>query len=227
MGLKNPVNEIIQWGENEKYKVIGVVKDMVTQSPYEAAKQTIFFINYKRINLVNIKIKPSASPVQALAGIESVFKKYDPENPFQYKFADQEYAKKFSDEERTGKLATFFAVLAVLISGLGLFGLASFVAEQRTKEIGIRKVLGASVANLWQLLSKEFLVLVIIACLIAAPLSWYFMNDWLQKYQYRTEISWWIFAAAGAGALSVTLLTVSYQAIKAALLDPVKSLKSD
>ncbi|MCF0063743.1 ABC transporter permease [Dyadobacter chenwenxiniae] len=227
MGLKNPVGEMIQWGDNEKYKVIGVVKDLVTQSPYEPAKQTIFFLNYKRLNTVNIKIKPSASASTAVAGIQSVFKKYDPENLFQYAFADQEYARKFSDEERIAKLTTLFAVLAVLISCLGLFGLASFVAEQRTKEIGIRKVLGASIAGLWVLLSREFLLLVLISCLIAGPLAWYFMNGWLEKYTYRTEISWWIFAVSVLGAVLVTLVTVSFQAIRAALLNPVTSLRSE
>jgi putative ABC transport system permease protein len=227
MGLKDPVGEMIQWGDNGKYKVIGVVKDLVTQSPYEPARQTIFFLNYVRVSLISMKIKPTASASAAVAKIGSVFKKYDPENLFQYTFADQEYNRKFSDEERIATLTTFFAVLAVFISCLGLFGLASFVAEQRTKEIGIRKVLGASVVNLWQLLSREFLVLVIVSCIISGPVAWYFMSDWLQRYTYRTEISWWIFAAAGAGALVITLLTVSFQAIKAALLNPVKSLRSD
>lgn len=227
MGLKDPVGEIIQWGENGKYKVIGVVKDLVTQSPYEPAKQTIFFLNYKRLNTVNIKIKPSTSASVAIAAIASVFKKYDPENLFQYSFADQDYARKFSDEERIARLTTLFAVLAVLISCLGLFGLASFVAEQRTKEIGIRKVLGASVAGLWVLLSREFLLLVLISCLIAGPLAWYLMNGWLEKYTYRTDISWWIFAVSVLGAVLVTLLTVSFQAVRAALLNPVKSLRSE
>jgi putative ABC transport system permease protein len=227
MGLKDPVGKIIQWGKNGGYRVIGVVKDLVTQSPYEPAKQTIFFINYKRISLVNMRIKPSASTSQALAQIQAVFKKYDPENLFQYSFEDQQYAKKFSDEERIAKLTTFFAVLAILISCLGLFGLASFVAEQRTKEIGIRKVLGASVAGLWRLLSKDFVILVIVSCFISAPIAWYLMTGWLEKYTYRTEISWWIFAASAAGALIVTLLTISFQAIRAALLNPVKSLRSE
>ncbi|SKC16731.1 ABC transporter permease [Dyadobacter psychrophilus] len=227
MGLKDPINETIHWGDNEQYKVIGVVKDMVTQSPYEPAKQTIFFINYKRVSLVNMKLKPAVSASEALAKIERVFKKFDPENPFQYTFMNDEYARKFNDEERTGKLVTFFAVLAIFISCLGLFGLASFTAEQRTKEIGIRKVLGASVANLWQMLSQDFVLLITISCLVAGPISFYFMTSWLQKFTYRTEISWWIFALAAAGALTLTLFTVSYQAIKAALMDPVKSLKSD
>jgi len=159
--------------------------------------------------------------------IEAVLKQLVPTASFNYKFVDQEYGHKFAQEERIGKLATVFAVLAILISCLGLFGLVSFVAEQRTKEIGIRKILGATVANLWQMLSKDFVVLVLISCFIAGPIAWYFMNQWLQKYNYHTEISWWIFASSGAGALIITLLTVSFQAIKAALMDPVKSLRSE
>ena len=138
-----------------------------------------------------------------------------------------EYAKKFSNEERIGNLARFFAILAIFISCLGLFGLSSFVAEQRTKEIGVRKVLGATVFNLWKMLSKDFVALVIVSCLIAIPIAWYFLNRWLQNYNYRTQISWWIFAAAGAGALVITLLTVSFQAIKAAIANPVEALRSE
>ena len=226
MGLKNPINEIIQW-DNEKYKVIGVVKNLITQSPYEPVKQTIFFISYKRLSLVTLKINPAKSASEALAKIEAVYKKYDPDNPLDYKFADEEYAKKFGEEERIGKLASFFSILAIFISCLGLFGLASFVMEQRTKEIGIRKVMGASMANLWQLLSRDFVVLVVISLLIAGPMAWYFMQLWIQKYTYRTELSWWIFAASGAGALLITLLTVSFQSVKAALMNPVKSLRSE
>ena len=134
---------------------------------------------------------------------------------------------KFANEERIGKLASCFAGLAIFISCLGLFGMASFMAEQRVKEIGVRKVLGATVFNLWQLLSKDFVVLVIIALLIASPTAYYFMKNWLQGYQYHTEINAWIFAAAAAGAMAITLLTVSYQGIKAALANPVKSLRSE
>ncbi|GAB3954365.1 ABC transporter permease [Spirosoma harenae] len=226
MGLKNPIGEVIKWGD-EPFKVIGVVKNLVTQSPYEPVKQTIFFINYKRISLVNFKIKPTKSASEALAKVEAIYKKYDPDNEFDYKFADQEYAKKFGEEERIGKLASFFAGLAIFISCLGLFGLASFVMEQRTKEIGIRKVMGASIANLWQLLSKDFVLLVVISLFIAFPLTWYFMQGWIQQYTYHTDISWWVFAASGAGALLITLLTVSFQSVKAALVNPVKSLRSE
>ena len=167
------------------------------------------------------------STSDALDKVAKVFKKYNPEAPFEYSFVDEVYGRKFSDEERIGKLAAFFALLAVLISCLGLFGLASFIAEQRTKEIGIRKVLGASVAGLWQMLSKDFALLVLIACFIAVPISYYFLNNWLQHYEYRTELSWWIFAVAALGSIVIALLTVSYQAIKAALINPVKSLKTE
>jgi ABC-type antimicrobial peptide transport system permease subunit len=156
-----------------------------------------------------------------------VFKKFNPGGPFEYKFTDEQYAEKFANEERIGNLAMFFAILAVFISCLGLFGLASFVAEQRTKEIGVRKVLGASVFNLWRMLSRDFFTLVIISCLIAIPIAWYFLHQWLQEYEYRTPVSWWIFVAAAAGALTITILTVSFQAIKAALANPIRSLRTE
>ena len=226
MGLENPVGEIIRW-QDKNFRIIGVVKNMLTQSPYEPVKQSIFFLQNSRTRLLTFKLNPMLPTADALAKIESVYKRYDAENPFEYTFADEQYARKFGDEERIGKLATFFAFLAIFISCLGLFGLASFMAEQRTKEIGIRKVLGASVLNLWSLLSKDFVVLVVIAFFIATPIAYYFLNNWLQKYEYRTEMSWWIFAVSGAGALVITLLTVSFQSIKAALMNPVKSLRSE
>ena len=227
MGLENPVGETMKWGNNGIYTIIGVVKNMITQSPYADIRQMIFFLDYKRSNFTTIKINPGVGTGEAMAKIETIFKKYDPVNPFEYQFMDHQYAQKFGEEERIGKLAGFFAILAILISCLGMFGMASFVAEQRTKEIGIRKVLGASVANLWRLLSKDFVILVLIACLIAIPIAWYFLHGWLQNYTYRTEISGWVFAAAGLGALLLTLLTVSFQAIKAAAANPVDSLRSE
>ena len=156
-----------------------------------------------------------------------MFNKYSSASPFSPEFVDVEYARKFSNEERIGKLASFFALLAIFISCLGISGLASFVAEQRTKEIGVRKVMGASVLNLWGMLSKDFLRLVIFSLLVAMPTAWYLMSNWLMNYEYRSTIAWWIFAAAGTGALVITLLTVSYQSIKAALANPVKSLRSE
>jgi putative ABC transport system permease protein len=197
------------------------------ESPYEPIRPTIFHLNPYWTRLITVRIKPGIVMQDGLARIEPVFKKYNPGSPFVYKFTDEEYARKFNDEKRTGDLTTIFAVLAIFISCLGLFGLASFVAEQRTKEIGIRKVLGASVFTVWKLLSKDFISLVLIACVIAIPLAWYFLHEWLQKYQYRTSISWWIFAAAVAGALLVTLITVTYQTIRAAIIKPVNSLKAE
>jgi putative ABC transport system permease protein len=230
MGLKNPVGQVIREPTKDgvlNYKIIGVIKDMVMESPYEPAKQTLFYIANFPSNFITFKLNPTVSASEAVNKIGAVFQKYDPASPFNYKFADLEYARKFAAEERIGQLASFFAVLAIFISCLGLFGLASFVAEQRTKEIGVRKVLGASVFNLWRLLSKDFVILVIIAFGIATPTAYYFLHNWLQKYEYRTEISWWIFAVSGAGALAITLLTVSFQSIKAALMNPVKSLRSE
>ncbi len=226
MGLKDPVGKTIRWNGNP-YQVVGVIKDMVMDSPFEPVYQTVFVINYNWSSVINIKLNPGLSANEALARVETVFKKFNPGSPFDYKFTDQQYAMKFATEDRIGKLATFFSVLAILISCLGLFGLASFVAEQRIKEIGIRKVLGATVFSLWSLLSKEFVLFVLASLVIAVPVSYYFMNDWLQKYTYRTEISWWIFTMTGIGAILITLLTVSYQAIKAALMNPVKTLKSE
>ncbi|MBA4850860.1 ABC transporter permease [Emticicia sp. BO119] len=220
------VDKIITWN-GRKYHVVGVIKDMVMQSPYAPILPTVFLLDYEWANVITIKLKPSLSANEAISKVEAVFKKHNPGSPFDYKFIDQEFGQKFAAEERIGKLASFFAALAIFISCLGLFGLASFVAEQRTKEIGIRKVLGATVTNLWTLLSRDFVLLVIISCLIAIPIAYYFLNDWLQKYEYRTGISWWIFAVSGGGALAVTLLTVSFQAIKAALMNPIKSLKSE
>lgn len=232
MGFKNPIGEVMKWGKNGEWKIIGVARDMVTQSPYSAVKPMIFFLKssrlgFIRLNLVNMKLNPSVSATVALERIEPIFKKYDPANAFEYKFADQEFGKKFSNEKRIGNLALVFTTLAIFISCLGLFGLASFVAEQRTKEIGIRKVMGASVAQLWRLLSKDFVTLVVISCVVAIPLSFYFMNDWLTQYQYRVTITWQIFAIASAGAMSITVLTISFQSIKAAMMSPVKSLRSE
>jgi predicted permease len=234
MGLQNPVGETVGWkfwnsDTTHYYTVLGVIKDMVMESPYDPVKPTLFFIKSLNgsVSWINIKIAPGVSTSYALGKIEHVFKQLIPSAPFEYKFADEEYAHKFAAEEHIGKLAAFFGILAVVISCLGLFGLASFVAEQRTREIGIRKVLGASVFNVWRLLSKEFALLVVISCAVAIPLAWYFMQQWVQGYSYRAPIAWWIFATAAAGALIITLFTVSLQSIKAALANPVNSLKAE
>ena len=226
IGFKEPIGSILEWND-EPYRVIGVVEDLLVQSPYQPVRPSLFHIETGQANLAILKINPERSPKDALGKIAAVFAKNDPASVFNFQFVDEEYAQKFGDEVRTGKLATFFAILAVFISCLGLFGLASFVAEQRTKEIGVRKVLGATILNVWGLLSREFIALVLISCLLAIPLSYYYLHAWLQKYEYRTEISWWIFAVSVLGALAITVLTVSYQSIRAGMINPVKSLRSE
>ena len=200
---------------------------MIVGSPYQATRQRIYLPLGWPGNVVSLRLSPERSAHEALATIQSIFKQHVPGMPFDYYFADEQFAKKFNNEVRVGKLASVFATLAILISCLGLFGLASFVAEQRTKEIGIRKIVGASVYNLWGMLSKDFVVLVLISCAIAIPLSYYYLNDWLQQYEYRTKISWWIVGATVVGTLLITLMTVSVQAIKAAMMNPAKSLRSE
>jgi ABC-type antimicrobial peptide transport system permease subunit len=230
MAFKNPVGQFVKTaGGTKTFQIVGVIKDMIMGSPYEPEKRGIFFLDgkYQTAGQIEIKIKPTVSASAALPKIEAVFKSIVPSAMFDYKFVDEEYAKKFSQEQRIGKLSAFFAVLAIFISCLGLFGLASFVAEQRTKEIGVRKVIGASVFNIWNLLSKEFISLVIISLLIASPVAYFCMNNWVRKYTIHTNIPWWIFLAAGLGAIIITLLTVSFQAIKAAVGNPVKSLRTE
>jgi putative ABC transport system permease protein len=230
MGIRNPVGLTIKAGTDEHaryFKVIGVIKNMVMESPYAPVKQTLYFMDVENVNWMELRLNPNKSASESVSKIEAVFKKYIPSAPFDYKFVDNEFAAKFAAESRIGKLSTVFAALAIFISCLGLFGLASFVAEQRTKEIGVRKVLGASVFNVWKMLSKDFVILVLISLAVVTPTAYYFMHNWLLNYQYRTGISWWIFAASGIGALVITLLTVSYQSIKAALANPVHSLRSE
>ena len=219
----NAEDGAIRWSKN----IIGVVKDMVMESPYEPIRPTIFYFRSQSAELMNVRIDPAVSAVDALPRIESVVKSIVPSALFTYKFVDDEYAAKFSQEERVGTLAGIFSVLAIFISCLGLFGLASYVAERRTKEIGIRKVMGASVTTLWRMLSRDFVVLVIISCLVAIPVAWYFMKMWLSRFEYRTEVSWWVFAITCLLSVVVTLLTVSYQSIRAARMNPVKSLRSE
>lgn len=231
MKLDNPVGKTVRWtnrawGVDQDFQVVGVIEDMLMNSPFEPVKPAIYLTyGYERVLL--LRIAPGVAAAEALPKIERVFTKVIPDIPFDYRFVDTEFAAKFANEERIGKLAAVFASLAIFISCLGLFGLASFVAEQRTKEIGIRKVLGASIPNLWRMLSQQFVILVLIACAIAIPLSYSLLSNGLKDYEYHTDISVWAFAGAGIGALVITLLTVSFQAVKAALMNPVKSLRSE
>ncbi len=223
---KDIVGQTIQFND-KNFTVIGVIKDMIMESPYTPVKPTIFFYNPEWANVITVALKKDIPVKTALARIETVFKKYDPAAPFSYTFNDEDYAHKFAAEQRIGSLATFFTILAIFISCLGLFGLASFVAEQRKKEIGVRKVLGASIYNLWHMLSKEFAWLILISCAIAIPVAWYFLHGWLQQYEYRTPMSIWVFILSGLSAFLISLLTISFQAIKAAMTNPVKSLRTE
>lgn len=226
MNIKNPVGQQVTWF-GTSYTIIGVVDNMIMESPYQEIRPIIYNLLTSQGDLVMAKLNPDASAKESLKKIEDAFKKYNPTHPFEYKFVDEDYGQKFGNEERTGKLVSVLSALAIFISCLGLFGLASFVAEQRTKEIGVRKVMGASVFALWKMLSKDFMMLVVLAILIASPVAYYFVDNWLLKFQYHTDISWWVFALSGTGALVITLLTVSYQAIKAAVANPVKSLRTE
>ena len=226
IGFKDPIGKTLKWN-GENFTVIGVVKDIVVQSPYTPVRPAMWHLSEGTENVFIIKLNPNKNAQESLSKVEEVFKKFDPTSPFDSDFVDERFARKFGNEKRIGTLAAFFAVLAVFISCLGLFGLASFVAEQRTKEIGIRKVMGASVSNLWQMLSKDFVILVIISSVIAVTISYFFCVWWLKGYEYRTTISWWIFAGSTAGALVITLITVSFQAIKAAMMSPINSLRSE
>lgn len=227
MGITDPIGKVMTWNGNGDFTVIGVVKDLVTQSPYSPVRPMIFILSRRFVSQVNFKISPGANPGEAIARVEPIFRKYDPLNEFTYEFADTKYGRKFDAERRIGKLALVMTVFAVIISCLGLFGLASYIAERRTREIGIRKVLGASVSNLWVMLSKDFVLLVVIGSCVAVPLSFWLMNDWLAQFAYRTSVSWSLFVVAIAGAILTTLTTVSYQTIKASVAKPVNSLRTE
>lgn len=220
------IGKKIKLGEKER-EIIGVIKDQIRWTPFSKQSPHIYLLSYAEKGFFTIRLDSNAGVRSALDKIESVISKYDPAVPFEYKFLDDDYARLFDNEERTGKLASVFATLAVFISCLGIFGLASFTASQRTKEIGIRKVLGATIFNVWKMLSRDFIWLVVLSILVAAPIAYYFSNQWLQQYEYRIEISWWVFVVTGIGALTITLLTVSYQSLKAALMNPVNSLRSE
>ena len=230
MGFKDPIGKVINpgaWGVHN-WHVVGVVKDFIMESPFEKIRPMV--INGPRaswFNLFHIKLNEARSTAQNLAGVERVLKQYNPSYPFEYHFIDQQYAKKFEDERASGTLTAAFAGLTIFISCLGLFGLAAYMAENRTKEIGVRKVLGASVFGIARLLSGDFVKLVLIAMVVASPVAWWVMSRWLAGYSYRTGLSVWVFVMAGAGAVVIALATVSFQAVRAAMKNPVRSLRSE
>ncbi|MBC7887088.1 MAG: ABC transporter permease [Ferruginibacter sp.] len=226
MRLKDPVGQTVK-GDGNHWKVVGVIKDFIYESPYEKVNPLMVMGPNSWFNVMHIKLNPAKTISANLAILEQVFRQYNPQYPFDYKFVDEEYATKFKDEKRFGTLAGLFTGLTIFISCLGLFGLATYMAENRVKEIGVRKVLGASVAGITSLLSMDFLKLVIVSFLIASPIAYLAMAQWLQEYAYRIAIEWWVFALAGIVSVLIAILTVSYQAIKAAIANPVKSLRTE
>ncbi|GAA4446997.1 ABC transporter permease [Nibrella saemangeumensis] len=226
MGFKDPIGQIVK-DNGIDWHVIGVVKDFILQSPYYPTKPMVIAGAKGSFNVMHIKLNGAYTTADNLRKAETIFKKYNPEYPFEYMFVDEEYAKKFASEQRIATLSGLFAILTIIISCLGLIGLATFTAQQRTKEIGVRKVLGASVLSVVALLSKDFLKLVFIAILIATPIAWYGMDQWLEDFPYRVALEWWMFVLAGVLAIVIALLTISFQSVKAALTNPVKSLRSE
>lgn len=226
MRLKDPLNQVIRWGDGS-YVVAGVVKDALMSSPFGSAEPTMFLVDKDASSSLMFRIAPGVEIRRAIDKVTATFNEYSPAFPFSYHFVDENQAAKFKLELLIGKLAAIFAVLAIFISCLGLFGLAAFMAEQRTREIGIRKVLGASIPQLLVLLSKEYLLLVLISCLIASPLALYFLQGWLKQYSYRIDIGAMVFIWAALLAVLIAVVVVSFQAIKAAMMNPVRSLKSE
>ncbi|HTI92751.1 MAG TPA: ABC transporter permease [Puia sp.] len=226
MRIRHPVGQTITWDTTRK--IIGVAKDALMVTPYSGADPTQFFYSPTNAGGVMMyRLSPTISTTDAVAQLNKLFAKHNPSYPYTYTFADDKYAEKFALEVLVGKLAGVFAGLAIFISCLGLFGLAAYVAEQRTKEIGIRKVLGASIPQVWMLLTRDFIVLVLVSCLIASPLAWYFLHHWLMKYDYRISIGVNVFVLAGGLALLITIITISFQALKAATSNPTRALRSE
>jgi putative ABC transport system permease protein len=224
--IKDPVNQFIKWNDRQ-FRIAGVANDALMLSPFAPADPTMFFCSPEPQGNLMYRLSPNIKTTDAILQLTAIVNKYTPAFPYDYQFADADYAAKFKLELLIGKLAGIFALLAVFISCLGLFGLAAYMAEQRGKEIGIRKVLGATVSQVWFLLSKDFVVLVLISCLIASPVALYFLKDWLRKYDYRISIGPDVFIIAAVMAIVITLITISFQAIKAAVVNPVKSLRTE
>ncbi|MCJ7713714.1 ABC transporter permease [Candidatus Bathyarchaeota archaeon] len=228
MGLIDPIGMVIKSSDDQyakKYHVIGVINDILVQSPFDKITPIIYTMSNNSMNCMTIKLNPNKGIATSLSVIEDVFNKHIPSVPFDYRFTDQVHGLKFAAEERIGTLSGIFAVIAIFISGLGIFGMASFVAEKRTKEIGIRKILGAPIFSIWKMMAQSFVVLVVYSSFIAIPIAYFTLDSWLNGFEYRTSIHWPVFAIAGLGAVIITLLTVSYHALSAAFSNPLKSLR--
>ncbi len=226
MKFKHPIGQIVR-NDGQQWHIIGVIKDFILESPYQQIKPMLIYGPRSWFSIFQIKLNDRNTLAQNLKSTEAILKKYDPEYLFICNFVDKEYAAKFEDEKRTGILAGLFAGLTIFISCLGLFGLATYMAEARKKEIGVRKVLGASVTNIAALLSKDFVMLVLVAMMVASPVAWIAMHKWIESYAYRINISWVVFIASGLVAILIALFTVSFQSVKAATANPVTNLRSE
>ena len=226
--LTNPVNQVMTW-QGYQVRIVGIAKNALMVSPFTAPEPTLYFHmdSAGNTSVMLYRLAPGISTHKAVTELTAIFNRYEPSYPYEYTFVDQAYARKFDLEVLIGRLSGILAALAILISCLGLLGLAAYMAEQRTKEIGIRKVLGATVPQVWLLLSRDFILLVVISCLVASPLAFYFLQHWLLKYDYRITIQPLVFVLAGLAALAITLVTTSFQSIRAALANPSRSLRSE
>jgi putative ABC transport system permease protein len=229
LGYADPIGKNIyisnDAGKPTAYPIVGLVKNFNFETLHHEVRPLMFVLQ-RSTGLASFKVN-TAAIAPLIGAVRKKWTALAPGVPFSFRFLDDSFNEMYQSEQRVGKIAMIFSVLAILISCLGIFGLVTFVAEQRTKEIGIRKVLGASIQGIVGLLSADFMKLVAISFLIAAPLAWWIMNKWLQDFVYRVSFSWWIFLAAGAAALLIALVTVSFQSVKAALMNPVKSLRSE
>jgi ABC-type antimicrobial peptide transport system permease subunit len=226
LGKKDVVGEILR-SRGIEFRIVGVVRNVVFAGPYDPVRPSLYFLNNGQLNFMTFRLNPEKPVAESMENIEAVLKPHLKGEPFNYHFIDADQARKFGNEERVSTLASIFAGLAVFISCLGIFGLSSFTSEQRMKEIGVRKVLGANLSQLWILLSKDFVVLVIISGFLAGPFAYWALETWLEGYQYRVELPWWIFIATSIGTLIITILTVSWNVIKVARVNPVNTLKAE
>ena len=233
IGWSKPIGKFITYpgGNNVRFKVIGIVKDFNTESLHSSVSPFALFYTtsqtyHANTSFVAVRIKPGDYN-KTIGIIQSKWREFMPDNPFEYSFMDAEYDALYQTDQTIGKVFSVFTFLSLTVACLGLLGLAIYTAERRMKEIGIRKVLGASVQNVVTMLSTDFIKLVMIACIIAFPIAWYAMNKWLEDFAYPTQVSWWIFALSTGLMVLIALVTISYQSVKAALTNPVESLRSE
>jgi ABC-type antimicrobial peptide transport system permease subunit len=226
MRFKEPLGQEITW-QGGKRRVIGVVEDFVWGSPYEPVKPAVVGFVKDWVGSIGLRLNPNQSQSKSLEQLRALYKQYNPAYPLEYRFTDEDFAKKYSDERLLGAISLSFTSLAMLIAALGLFGLAAFSAEQRTREIGIRKVLGCTVPGIVRLLAGEFLVLVLLAFILAAAISWYYIHLWLDQYTYHTTFDGWIFGLTLISSIGLCLVAVGWQAFQAARANPVKSLRTE